>query len=928
MMKPYAVEQNFCRLSFRGRSFRGQNLANADFSHAEIQGTDFRDANLTGANFESAKAGLQSHWQWAFAIALFLFSGLSGFVTSLGAFWVGIQLIYDSPRLFTALVFFAFVLAMFITISLHRELLSAIGFTPLIFTTLIFLAGILTVVGAGYPTAGGAGAGVAAGLIAGATIAAVLITAIYIIAGFSAAIVGFGWMGIGSGIATWQSFVNEMALALVPHPTASSLTVVVGMQLSGVTGIGILLLTIYLVWRALGNDSRYEFVRELATAIATLKGTCFQGANLTQANFSHAQLKNCDFRNTIITQTSWYKSKQLEWARLGSCILTAANVRALLVEGKGTQLSYINANLQGANLYGFDLSYLNFKGANLSGAILKGACLEWANLAQTQAIGTDFSQTQMTGCCGLGTWNIDNSTQLEGIDCRWVYLLEQPKLGTDDRERRPSSGEFDNGEFTSLFRKVIDTVDLIFHNGIDWRVFSQSFQRIQVEHEAAQLEIQSIENKGNGIVVVKVRALAEVDKGIIHTQFMQFYQDAIALMHKQSGMLHQHEQDIQFMREMINRLVEHPVLDQVVILHIGQGTIETGFPVTLQILQDGLPLPSVQSIGELPPNHQIISSYQYWQSAYRRSLKASRLDVPSQVTNVSGDEFFSDCLEAAAHLRQQMNLWLSSESFRSIERSMQIQLNCNQPIRIILQTDHPQLRQLPWQTWYFFDDYSQAELALSKLTYRAPFLTTVAKPKAMNTSVRILAIFGDSRNIDLEKDQAALNALDAEVKCLITPQRQDVSATLWEQQWDILFFAGHSWSQAEGTTGKLWINSEQHLQIADIRYALTQAITSGLKLAIFNSCDGLGLANDLADLQIPQMIVMREPIPDAVAHVFLMNFLDGFSQGRSFYQAVRKARERLQEVEDQYPCATWLPVIVQNPTEIPLTWHDLKNVEV
>jgi hypothetical protein len=31
---------------------------------------------------------------------------------------------------------------------------------------------------------------------------------------------------------------------------------------------------------------------------------------------------------------------------------------------------------------------------------------------------------------------------------------------------------------------------------------------------------------------------------------------------------------------------------------------------------------------------------------------------------------------------------------------------------------------------------------------------------------------------------------------------------------------------------------------------------------------------------------------------------------------VREAREKLQGLEDRYPCATWLPVICQNPSNI------------
>jgi CHASE2 domain-containing sensor protein len=68
---------------------------------------------------------------------------------------------------------------------------------------------------------------------------------------------------------------------------------------------------------------------------------------------------------------------------------------------------------------------------------------------------------------------------------------------------------------------------------------------------------------------------------------------------------------------------------------------------------------------------------------------------------------------------------------------------------------------------------------------------------------------------------------------------------------------------------------------------------------------------------------MREPVPDQVAQEFLKYFIQSFASGESLYQAVRQARERLQGLEDIFPCATWLPVICQNPAQIPLTWDEL-----
>ncbi|HEY9657816.1 MAG TPA: CHASE2 domain-containing protein, partial [Allocoleopsis sp.] len=81
------------------------------------------------------------------------------------------------------------------------------------------------------------------------------------------------------------------------------------------------------------------------------------------------------------------------------------------------------------------------------------------------------------------------------------------------------------------------------------------------------------------------------------------------------------------------------------------------------------------------------------------------------------------------------------------------------------------------------------------------------------------------------------------------------------------------------------------------------------------------LARSLADLHIPQVIVMREPVPDRVAQKFLQCFLSAFFSGQSLYAAVRTARESLQGLETQYPCATWLPIICQNPAEVSATWE-------
>jgi hypothetical protein len=148
----------------------------------------------------------------------------------------------------------------------------------------------------------------------------------------------------------------------------------------------------------------------------------------------------------------------------------------------------------------------------------------------TQAVSTDFTSAQMTGAC-VEAWNIESTTLLDNVDCRFIYLLEYPKPETDDRERRPSSGEFQPGEFTKLFEEVLNTVDLIFRDGINWKAFVNAFKKVQVENGDTELAIQSIENK-DGVFVIRIKVPVDADKEKIHSDFKQMYQLALQKVEK------------------------------------------------------------------------------------------------------------------------------------------------------------------------------------------------------------------------------------------------------------------------------------------------------------------------------------------------------------------------------------------------------------
>lgn len=361
-------------------------------------------------------------------------------------------------------------------------------------------------------------------------------------------------------------------------------------------------------------------------------------------------------------------------------------------------------------------------------------------------------------------------------------------------------------------------------------------------------------------------------------------------------------------------------MGKLVVLKFGEGSFEQGFAVTLEIGEEHK-RPTTEITGKLPSFPEMPLYYSHWQSSYQQIGNRYRLYADKmQVTNVS---MIQDCENTSHILRARFNTWLRAEEFRPLREKWLEKLSSTEEVRVILQTENSQLQLLPWHLWDLLERYPKAEIALSLPSY-----DRIQKPRILNQLVNILAIVGNSQGIDTQADQALLQQCsNAEVSFLVEPQRKELTEHLWEKNWDILFFAGHSSSNRNGESGRIYLNKTDSLTIGELKYALKKAIENGLQLAIFNSCDGLGLARELADLQIPQMIIMREPVPDQVAKEFLKYFLEGFAGGESLYQSVRQARERLQGLEDQFPCATWLPMICQNPAQNPPTWDELRSTK-
>lgn len=559
-------ERHFAGMNLKGASLRGMNLRDidltgADLSHSDLRGTNFTNAKLVRANLNGAKTGTLRYWVLPKLLVAWILTGLSSFLSTCIWIYFALQLVNpygaDSPTstvsgdllvgitglgiligflLFTyyqgisaslRLAIAAFAIAgavasglLFIVVGLSGFLFTFSVIFAFVFVFVVTFAGTVAVAVAGHVAGKGAIA------IAGITAVAF-------------AIVGAFVMGLSSGNPIKGVFTVSIAVAVI------LITLIPSYQLSH---------------RALKGDPRDQVVRTIAVWCASLGGTQFRGADLTDANCSQATLKGAHLYGATLTRTNLHLAKQVNLARLGKTILSDFAVQDLLITLRGAGKSYIGCNLKGAYLAGADLADANFTEADLSQATLEGADLQRVNFTKTQGLHTQFRQANLTGAC-LESWNINSTTQLDGAICDYVYLLNQ------QQERRPQSGTFAPGEFTKLFEEVLDTIDLIFRNGIDWKAFIQTFRQVQVQQEGAEIAIQSIENKGDGVVVVKLNAAPGLDKTAVHQSFMSGYQTAFqeaeerykAQLHAKDEQIQDYRQQNANMQEVVKLLAARPI---------------------------------------------------------------------------------------------------------------------------------------------------------------------------------------------------------------------------------------------------------------------------------------------------------------------------------------------------------------------------------
>lgn len=339
---------------------------------------------------------------------------------------------------------------------------------------------------------------------------------------------------------------------------------------------------------------------------------------------------------------------------------------------------------------------------------------------------------------------------------------------------------------------------------------------------------------------------------------------------------------------------------------------------------------------------QLRRDYQVWQKAYLRyyslpndenisrsgGLSISTGD-PSSIVRNKEEAFLSTFLD-----------WLGSGDIRLIERQLETalleikqledqKLVETSHINIYLACDERFLRPLPWEFWVkslIPKKFSENSIRLIRTVKDNSSQLAEVPSKTLSRKPRVLAILGIDPNLSINKDWHIIKSLrpiceieqatfspDAESHHII----QQILAKITDDRgWDILFFAGHS-DDTTSFSGSFQLTSKVSLSTRDIADHLETARGYGLRLAIFNSCCGLAIAQSLTRIGI-QSVVMREKIHSDVAIVFLEQLCLQLKQAKDIHTCLLNTCKFLKENENiKFPSAHLIPSFFSPPRQLP-----------
>ncbi len=318
--------------------------------------------------------------------------------------------------------------------------------------------------------------------------------------------------------------------------------------------------------------------------------------------------------------------------------------------------------------------------------------------------------------------------------------------------------------------------------------------------------------------------------------------------------------------------------------------------------------------------------YHTWQTAYLEFYRAGQRARPgaSGAGTMPAIDWRAKLVQAEAALLSEFHYWLGSADLLELRSHLARAAHQSEAawIEVFLTGDPMEIIRLPWEAWEIATEFGTTKpirFVRMPMNVRAASATLATPRRRM----RILVILGDDTGLEFDTEKAALKSLQPMADVVFVGWRVgnpglDVKTQIRQaianpKGWDVLFFAGHS-NETMRLGGELMVAPDVSMLMQELLPDLAIAQANGLQFAVFNSCKGINLAQTLIDAGLREVAVMREPISNAVAQEFLVQFIQSLGQCNDAHTALLHACDYLKlEKSVTYPSAHLIPSVFRHP---------------
>lgn len=280
---------------------------------------------------------------------------------------------------------------------------------------------------------------------------------------------------------------------------------------------------------------------------------------------------------------------------------------------------------------------------------------------------------------------------------------------------------------------------------------------------------------------------------------------------------------------------------------------------------------------------------------------------------------------------------LTGDVRRLFDRCRQDAREHQTPMRILLDTDGPQVSAIPWE--FIVDPHARDDyLALRVSIARAPHLIGPAPSSRVALPLRVLGVSArpvDLPELDAQREREDISKAfrhrltpgDVHIEWLPEDRWTDLAEAIRSYPWHVLHIMSHGGFDPETGSGYVQLSGDDGTArpISAVDLARLISENPSLRLVVLNACESAvsspegvftSTAAKLVREGVPAVVAMQYEITDDAALVFASSFYGQIARGEPLDRAMTRARESVKMTNRSLEWATPVLFLSSEETQV------------